>query len=70
MNLDKLTNKSREALLNSRQIALELKNNELRVLHVLAALLADDNGLVPSIFEKCGVSRELFANALYDIIMA
>ena len=64
MNLDKLTNKSREALLNSRQIALELKNNELRVLHVLAALLADDNGLIPSIFEKCGVSRELFANAL------
>ena len=64
MNLDKLTNKSREALLNSRQIALELKNNELRVLHVLAALLADDNGLIPSIFEKCGVSRELFANTL------
>ena len=64
MNLDKLTNKSREALLNSRQIALELKNNELRVLHVLAALIADDNGLIPSIFEKCGVSRELFSNAL------
>ena len=64
MNLDKLTNKSREALLNSRQIAVEHHHNELRVLHVLAALLADDNGLVPSIFEKCGVNRAIFASPL------
>ncbi len=64
MNIDKLTNKSREALLNARRVALDLSNNELRALHLLAALLADDNGLVPSIFEKCGISREIFANSL------
>ena len=64
MNIDKLTNKSREALLNARRIALDLNNNELRVLHLLAALLADDNGLVPSIFEKCGISRDIFVNSL------
>ena len=45
MNPDKLTNKSREALLNARQIAVGLHHNELRALHVLAALLADENGL-------------------------
>ena len=64
MNIDKLTNKSREALINSRQIALELHHNELRALHLLAALLADENGLVPSVFEKCGVNREVFNTAL------
>ena len=68
MNLDKLTNKSREALLNSRQIAVELHHNELRVLHVLAALLADENGLVPSIFEKCGVSCAIFASPLQNAL--
>ncbi|MBO5823299.1 MAG: AAA family ATPase, partial [Lentisphaeria bacterium] len=66
MNPDKLTNKSRDALLNARQLAVELHNNELRVLHVLAALLADENGLVPSIFEKCGVSRAIFAAPLQN----
>ena len=68
MNLDKLTNKSREALLNSRQIAVTHHNNELRVLHVLAALLADDNGLVRSIFEKCGVNCEIFQNTLQNAL--
>ena len=64
MNLEKLTNKSREALLNSRQIAVSRHHNELRVLHVLAALLADDNGLVRSIFDKCGVNCSIFENTL------
>ena len=64
MNPDKLTNKSREALLNSRQIAVSRHHNELRVLHVLAALLADDNGLVRSIFDKCGINCAIFENTL------
>ena len=68
MNMDKLTNKSREALLNARQIAVGLHHNELRALHVLAALLADENGLVPSIFEKCGVSRAIFASPLQSAL--
>ena len=68
MNPDKLTNKSREALLNARQLAVELHNNELRVLHVLAALLADENGLIPSIFEKCGVNRTIFASPLQNAL--
>ncbi|MBE6362214.1 MAG: ATP-dependent chaperone ClpB [Lentisphaerae bacterium] len=68
MNPDKLTNKSREALLNARQIAVGLHHNELRALHVLAALLADENGLVPSIFEKCGVSCAIFASPLQNAL--
>ena len=49
MNLEKLTNKTREALLAAQNIAMENSNSELRTLHVLAALARQDDGLVPSI---------------------
>ena len=60
MNMDKLTNKSREALMNAQNIAVSSGHTELRALHVLAALLADETGLVTSILEKCGVNLGLF----------
>jgi ATP-dependent Clp protease ATP-binding subunit ClpB len=60
MNMEKMTNKTREALVNAQQLAIELHNNELRVLHVLASLLKDPDGLTASIIEKLGVSRNLF----------
>ena len=64
MNLDKLTNKSREALLNSRSIALEMRHNELRAIHLLKALLDDENGIVPSVFDRLGIDRSVFAASL------
>ncbi|MCI5778591.1 MAG: ATP-dependent chaperone ClpB [Lentisphaeria bacterium] len=60
MNMDKLTNKSREALLNAQNIAVNSGHTELRALHVLAGLLADETGLATSILEKCGVNVALF----------
>lgn len=60
MNAEKFTTKSREALLSSQQIAQEYRNNELRPIHLLAALVRQENGLVPSILEKLGVSAKLF----------
>ena len=66
MNMEKLTNKTREALMNAQQIAVRNNNNELRPLHLLAALIADENGLVPSILEKTGVNRKLFADLVDD----
>ncbi len=64
MNLDKLTNKSREALFNARNIAVNSGNTELCSLHLLAALLNDDNGMAPSILEKCGINNKLFRTNL------
>jgi len=64
MNIDKFTNKSREALVNSRQLALQAGNTELKSLHLLAALFEDADGMCSSILEKCGVARELFAGKL------
>ncbi len=55
MNVEKFTNRSREALLDARSIALEHGNTELRSLHVLAALLRQNDGLASSILEKLNV---------------
>ncbi|MBQ7207067.1 MAG: type VI secretion system ATPase TssH, partial [Lentisphaeria bacterium] len=60
MNMEKLTNKTREALSGARQIALERHNTELKNIHVLAALLKDENGLAGSILSRMGVDRKLF----------
>ena len=39
MNMEKLTTKSREALMAAHNLAVENSNTELRNIHVLAALL-------------------------------
>ena len=64
MNMEKFTNKSREALMGAQNIAVNSGHTELRALHVLAALLNDENGLTPSILEKCGVNVPLFRNKI------
>ncbi len=60
MNMEKLTNKSREALLEAQNLAIGSRHTELRNIHVLAALLKQEDGLVPSVLEKLGVNRQLF----------
>ncbi len=60
MNLEKLTNKSREALMAARDLAIANSNTELRNLHLLAALVRQEDGLVPSLLEKLGINRRLF----------
>ncbi len=64
MNVEKFTTKSREALLGAQQVAREFGNNELRGLHLLAALLRQEDGLVPSILNQCGIQVKLFQNSL------
>ena len=51
VNIEKFTNKSREALMGAQQLAVEYKNPELVVLHLLTSLFRQENGLVASILE-------------------
>ncbi|MBE6359368.1 MAG: ATP-dependent chaperone ClpB [Lentisphaerae bacterium] len=71
MNIEKFTNKSREALLNAKSLAENSNHTELHPLHLLSALLDDPENLVNSILEKLGVNRELFqgkvASALAEL---
>ena len=54
MRLDKLTEKSREALLEAQHLAEEYNHPAVEPEHLLAALLAQENGVVPSVISKIG----------------
>ena len=68
MNPEKFTNKSREALISSQEIAREYGNNELVGLHLLAALLRQENGLAGSILTKCQIQLPLLEKQLEDAL--
>ena len=70
MNLEKLTTKSREALVNAQQLAIDHGHTELVALHVLAALVQQEGGLTGSILEKLGVNRRLFEQQLDEALNA
>ena len=68
MNIEKFTNKSKEALMLAQQYAQELGNAEINSLHLLHALLNQNEGLIPSLIEKMGLSKSIFKNAVDDAV--
>ena len=55
MLLDKMTSKSREALKSAHDLAEQRGNPELLPLHLLIALLAQEDGICRPILEKAGI---------------
>ena len=55
MQLDRYTVKAQEALQNAQQMASRSGHPELSTIHILAALLAQEGGLVPPVLQKMGV---------------
>ena len=56
MNAEKLTQKSLEAIQSANSLAIENENQNIEQVHLLYALLNQENGLIPQLFEKMGVS--------------
>ena len=56
MDLSKLTQKAQEALQNAHTMAIRLSHQEVDGEHLFLALLEQDNGLVPRILDKIGVT--------------
>lgn len=56
MNLQKLTIKSQEALQKAQDIAQGYNNQALEPLHILAALVQDSQGIVPTMLQKIGAN--------------
>jgi len=52
MNLEKYTQKSQEAILKAQQLAEEYNHQSIEPLHLLLALLRQDEGVVPAIVTK------------------
>jgi ATP-dependent Clp protease ATP-binding subunit ClpB len=54
MNIEHFTEKAREALSEAAQLARQYNHNQVEPEHLLAALLAQDGGVVQRIIEKVG----------------
>lgn len=54
--IDNFTQKSREALQKAQETAIRYNHQTLEVVHLLYALVTQENGLVPSLIEKLGAN--------------
>lgn len=64
MDLNRLTQKSQEALAQAQNIAVERGHQEIEGEHLLIALLSQEQGLVPRMLLKMDVNAESLARAL------
>src|SRR5688500_1383706 len=56
MDFAKLTQMSREGVTEAQNIARRHSNNEVDTWHLLAALLAQENGIVPGLLDKMSIT--------------
>ena len=68
MNVQKLTQKSMEALQSAQTLASERSNAQVEQEHLLMALENQQDGLIGSLLEKMGIDRAGFRNALKEQI--
>ena len=68
MNIEKFTNKSKEALVLAQDNARSNGNAEISSLHLLNALLNQNEGLIPSLIEKMGLSKSILRSSVDDAI--
>ena len=63
MDLNRLTQKSQQALQSAQSLAIEYQNQQLEQSHLLWALCADGEGLIPELLKKMGVDGARVADA-------
>jgi ATP-dependent Clp protease ATP-binding subunit ClpB len=56
--MDKLTYKAQEALQGAQELAQQLSHNQLEPAHLLRTLLAQEEGLIPSLLKKLEVEPQ------------
>ncbi|MBI4054352.1 MAG: AAA family ATPase, partial [Candidatus Doudnabacteria bacterium] len=62
--LDKFTQKAQEAIAASQALASERNQQQVDTLHLLLALVTQENGVVPSLLSKLGLSPDAVEKAL------
>jgi ATP-dependent Clp protease ATP-binding subunit ClpB len=66
MDLSRFTEKSQAALQEAQNIATRMQHQAVDVEHLLLALLQQEGGLVPGVFEKAGTAPDLLAARVED----
>ncbi len=64
MDINKLTQKSQEALQEAQKMAIEFGHNEVDVDHLLISLLRQSGGLIPKLVTSAGANTEALINRL------
>ncbi|MBQ7255757.1 MAG: ATP-dependent chaperone ClpB [Oscillospiraceae bacterium] len=64
MNAQKFTQKSLEAVQSAQNLTLSAGNQQMEQIHLLAALLKQENGLAAQLLKKAGVTVESLAAAV------
>lgn len=64
MNVQKLTEKSLEAIRSANELAAEYNHNAIEQIHLLYVLLSQDGGLIPELFKKMGKETESIKQAV------
>ncbi|WP_020474028.1 ATP-dependent chaperone ClpB [Zavarzinella formosa] len=64
MDINKFTEKAREAIQNSQQLAIRQSHQQIDVEHLLTSLLEQEGGLTSAILKKAGVAPEALAQRL------
>ena len=60
MNVNKLTQKSLEAVQNAQNLAMEYHNPQVEQAHLLCALLSQEDSLIASLFSRMGKDADAF----------
>ena len=68
MNIEKFTQRSKEALMELDKVALDFGNQEIDEEHLLYVLLNQEDSLIRRLIEKMGVDAESFSNAVQGAI--
>ena len=66
MNMQKCTQKSLEALQAAQRLAIEHQNQQLDCEHLLAALCAQQDGLIPQMLKKLEIDPQAVAEAAQE----
>lgn len=64
MNLNKFTQKAQEAVLKAQGLAEELNHSQIEPLHLLSALLRQEDGVVPQLVNRIGTPSHLLLTRL------
>jgi ATP-dependent Clp protease ATP-binding subunit ClpB len=68
MRLDKLTEKSREALIEAQNLAQEYNHPAVEPEHLLMALLSQEGGVVPSVIRKIGGDEAMLRQSVQQAL--
>ena len=62
------TEKSIEAISEANGFASQYRNSEIKIEHLILALILQNDGLIPSILNKMGINVQHFAQIVTDKI--